>query len=76
MRVLYRLSESGVLIALGDGPGDPLPYFIDPLMIGMMGDTPSARALYATLEAEVAKISGEGRGKSEGARESMSGPAV
>jgi hypothetical protein len=45
-------------------------------MIGMMGDTPSARALYATLEAEVAKISGEGRGKSEGARESLSGPAV
>jgi hypothetical protein len=38
---------------MGDGgPGDPLRYFIHPLAIGMMGDTPQARALHVALEAD------------------------
>ena len=35
-------------------------------MIGMMGDTPSARALYAALEAEVAKLVGKGEENPKG----------
>src|SRR5262245_43525085 len=52
-RALHRLAKDGVLMAIGDGGrGDPFRYFINPLIIGMMGDTPEARALQDTLEAD------------------------
>jgi hypothetical protein len=42
-RALHRLAGDFILIAMGDGgPGEPLRYFIHPLSIGMMGETPEA----------------------------------
>jgi hypothetical protein len=52
-RTLHGLASRDALIAMGDGgPGEPLRYFIHPLMIGMMGDTPEAHALREALEAD------------------------
>jgi hypothetical protein len=52
-RALHRLTSDHLLLAMGDGgPGDPLRYFIHPLMIGMMGDTPEAGALSEALKAD------------------------
>jgi hypothetical protein len=54
-RALHQLCSHDfpVLIAMGSGgPGDPLRYFIHPLQIGTMGDTPEARALRVALEAD------------------------
>jgi hypothetical protein len=52
-RALHRLADTNLLIAMGDGgPGDPLRYFIHPLMIGMMDDTPERHALQEAIEAD------------------------
>jgi hypothetical protein len=52
-RALHRLTSDHMLIAMGEGgPGEPLRYFIHPLFIGMMGDTPQALALREALEAD------------------------
>jgi hypothetical protein len=52
-RALHRLVCDGLLIAMGDGgPGEPLRYFLHPLGIGMMGDTPEAHELRKALEAD------------------------
>jgi hypothetical protein len=52
-RALHRLCEDEILIAIGDGGrGDPFRYFIHPLIIGLMGDTPEAHALEEALEAD------------------------
>jgi hypothetical protein len=52
-RALHQLVSKFLLVAIGDGgPGDPLRYFIHPLVIGAMGDTPEAHALKAVLEAD------------------------
>jgi hypothetical protein len=52
-RATHSLTQSFHLIAIGDGgPGDPHRYFIHPLMIGMMGDTPTAHTLQKALEAD------------------------
>jgi hypothetical protein len=52
-RALHRLVSDGMLIAMGEGgPGEPLRYFINPVSIGMMGDTPEAHALQEALKAD------------------------
>jgi hypothetical protein len=52
-RALHRMADNGGLIAIGDGGrADPYRYFIHPLYIGMMGDTPEANALQQALEAD------------------------
>jgi hypothetical protein len=44
--------KDGGLIAIGNGGrGDPFRYFIHPLIISRMGDTPKARALWQAFEA-------------------------
>jgi hypothetical protein len=52
-RALHLLTKQHLLVAMGDGrPGNPYRYFLHPISVGMMGDTPEARALYAALEAD------------------------
>jgi hypothetical protein len=52
-RALHRMAENGGLIVIGDGGrADPYRYFIHPLIIGMMSDTPEADALRQALEAD------------------------
>ena len=52
-RALYRMVRGGELIAIGDGGrAEPYRYFIHPMIIGMMGKTPVADALYKALEAD------------------------
>ena len=47
--------SGGELIALGSGGrADPHRYFIHPIIIGMMGKTPEADALYNALEVAAA----------------------
>jgi hypothetical protein len=49
-RALHKLSKKDMLLAIGDGgPSDPFRYFIHPLMIGMMGNTPEAHTLQEAL---------------------------
>jgi hypothetical protein len=52
-RALHRMVSNGGMIAIGDGGrAEPFRYFIHPILIGMMGDTPEASALRAALEAD------------------------
>ena len=52
-RALYRMVSDGELIALGSGGrADPHRYFIHPMIIGMMGKTPEADALFKALKAD------------------------
>jgi hypothetical protein len=52
-RALHRLTGNLFLIAMGDGgPGEPFRYFLHPLGIRMMADTPEARALWEAFEAD------------------------
>jgi hypothetical protein len=51
-RALHKMVKDGGLIAIGNGGrGDPLHYFIHPLIISRMGDTRKARALWQAFEA-------------------------
>ncbi|MCP3462539.1 hypothetical protein [Bradyrhizobium sp. CCGUVB23] len=50
-RALHGMTETGGLIAMGDGGRtEPFRYFIHPLWIGTMGKTPEADALIKALE--------------------------
>jgi hypothetical protein len=61
-RALHSLTTNNMLIAMGDGgPGDPLRYFLHPLLIGFLGDTPEAKALQAALEADSGANEAAGR---------------
>lgn len=52
-RALHGLVDHWHLITMGDGgPGDPLRYFIHPLAIGTMGDTPESQRLREAIEAD------------------------
>lgn len=47
------MASNGGLLAIGDGGrAEPFRYFIHPLVIGMMGNTPDADALQKALEAD------------------------
>ena len=55
-RALHRMVSDGGLFAIGSGGrADPHCYFIHPMIIGMMGKTPEADALYNSLKAATAR---------------------
>jgi hypothetical protein len=52
-RALHRMVSCGELIAIGDGGrAEPYRYFIHPLIIWLMGDTPEAHTLQEALRAD------------------------
>jgi hypothetical protein len=53
-RAIQRLVRDWHLIAIGDGgPRDPCRYFLHPMLIGMLDDTPKGRSLLKALEAAI-----------------------
>jgi hypothetical protein len=80
-RALHRMVSTGGLVTIGDGGrADPYRYFINPLVIGMMGKTPEAAALQQALEADpgaeraAAKLMAEMFPQSQADRKSPASP--